>query len=114
MRKLFIITLFFSFLILPFCTISKKAASTSTGISYERDIAPIISDRCTPCHFPDRGKKKFLDTYGAVRNNIDDIIARVQMDPSEEEFMPFKSKKEPLSDSLIQVLVSWKDSGMGR
>lgn len=114
MRKLFVLTLFLSLVILPFCSISKKTTSSTEGISYKEDVAPIIADRCTPCHFPDKGKKKFLDTYGAVRNNFDDIIARVQMDPSEKEFMPFKSKKEPLSDSLIQVLVSWKESGMGR
>ena len=111
MKKLFVLVLFSSFMILPFCSVSKKTVTNENDISYERDVAPIIADRCSPCHFPDKGKKKFLDTYGAVKNNIDDIIGRIQLDPSKLEFMPFKSKKEPLSDSLIQVIVQWKEEG---
>ncbi|MCB0661984.1 MAG: hypothetical protein KDC24_04550 [Saprospiraceae bacterium] len=114
MRKLFILTLFCSFVVLPFCSVSKKTTTDVNAVSYERDVAPIIAERCSPCHFPDKGKKKFLDTYSAVKTNIDDIIGRIQLDPSKLEFMPFKSKKEPLSDSLIQVIVQWKEGGMGR
>ena len=44
--------------------------------------------------------------------NIDDIIRRVKLPHDHPEFMPFKSKKEPLSDSLINVLVVWKEQGM--
>ncbi|MEZ5059411.1 MAG: hypothetical protein R2879_20450 [Saprospiraceae bacterium] len=113
MRNLFILLFFAGIFFLANCSVSKKASSSS-AISYERDIAPIMLDRCTPCHYPDQGKKKFLDTYGAVKTNIDEIIARVKMDPSEKEFMPFKSKKEPLSDSLIQVFVTWKETGMSK
>jgi hypothetical protein len=83
-------------------------------VSYERDVAPIMIDRCTPCHFPDGGKKKFLDTYAAVSANIDDIISRVEMHPDSSKFMPFKSKKAPLNDSLVQVIKVWKESGMAK
>jgi hypothetical protein len=106
--------LFLSVLLLPFCTVSKKASADkkAPAITFQKDILPVMQDRCTPCHFPENGKKKFLDTYAAVTNNIDDILARVQLPVDNKEFMPFKSKKEPLSDSLIMVFKQWKEMGM--
>jgi hypothetical protein len=104
---------------LPYCTTTKKAMSDKSepatpALTYANDIAPMMQVRCTPCHYPDTGKKKFLDTYQAVHDNIDDIIRRVALAPDDPDFMPFKSKKEPLSDSLIQVLRLWKETGMVR
>ena len=84
---------------------------TEPKVSYVTDIAPIIAERCSPCHFPG-GKKLFLDTYAAVSENFDDIIRRVELPVDAEGFMPFKSKKEPLSDSLIHVLKVWKSQKM--
>jgi len=80
---------------------------TEPTVSYVTDVAPILQERCTPCHYPG-GKKKFLDTYAAVSENIDDIIYRVELPVDADGFMPFKSKKAPLSDSLIHVLKVWK------
>lgn len=105
-------------LMLQFCSTARSAAKSkemqpAEGISYTHDIAPIMQSRCTPCHYPDGGKVKFLDTHNAVSSNIDDIIYRVRLPHDDADFMPFKSKKEPLSDSLVQVLVAWKASGMG-
>jgi hypothetical protein len=71
-----------------------------------------MAERCTPCHFPDGGKKKFLDTHTAVRDNIEDILYRIQLPIDSSDFMPWKSKKPPLSDSLVQVIRVWKDTGM--
>ena len=100
---------------LPFCSTSKKTTSdkkmTEPKVSYVTDIAPIMQERCAPCHFPG-GKKKFFDTYAAVSENIDDIIYRVELPVDADGFMPFKSKKEPLNDSLIHVLKVWKSQKM--
>src|SRR5690349_12122235 len=81
---------------LPFCSTSKKTMGdkkmTEPSVSYATDIAPIMAERCTPCHFPNGGKKKFLDTYAAVSENIDDIIRRIDLPVDSAGFMPFKSK----------------------
>jgi len=115
MKRITILSLFLAIVCLPFCTTSKKAAGdkkmTEPTVSYVTDVAPILQERCTPCHYPG-GKKKFLDTYAAVSENIDDIIHRVELPVDAEGFMPFKSKKEPLSDSLINVLKVWKSQKM--
>jgi len=102
---------------LPFCTTSKNAAGnqkkTAPTYVYNTDVAPILLAHCTPCHYPAEGGKKLaLDSYAAVHDHVDDILMRVQLPKDDPKFMPFKSKKEPLSDSLIMVIKVWKEGGM--
>lgn len=51
---------------------------------------------CSPCHFPESGKVKPLDTYEATAKNIDDILSRVQLPIDHEGYMPFKKAKSLL------------------
>ena len=106
-------------ILLMFCSTAKSASADkgkgkAMAVSYEQDVAPIMHNRCTPCHFPDGGKVKFLDTYAAVSQNIDHILYRVQLPQDSARFMPFKHKKPALSDSMVQVLIAWKDGGMAK
>lgn len=94
------------------CLSSRKAKTKVAPITYSSDIAPIMQAHCTPCHFPPDGKKEPLNSYAAVKENIADMITRVKLDPSDPHFMPWKSKKPPLSDSMINVLVQWQAKGM--
>ena len=99
-------------LVLYTCGASKKATDgdyviSKDMVSYEKDISPLISRSCTPCHFPDEGKKKFLDTYDAVKNNIEDILVRVQKPVDEKGYMPFKSKQPGLTDAEIDKIKMW-------
>ncbi len=116
MKTRWIVSLLFFAAVLSFCSSPKVAVKAAEpvqpAITYMKDIAPIMQARCTPCHFPEQGKKKFLDTYAATRDNIDDIINRVELPQSDPKFMPFKNKKEPLSDSLVMVFKQWKELNM--
>lgn len=100
---------------LSFCTTTKKSVSgdgaQSNKITYNNDIAPLLEQHCTPCHFPGGGKMKFLDTYKAAKDNIDNIIYKVGLPVGTDGFMPFKSAVA-LSDEQIQLLKGWRDSGM--
>lgn len=87
-------------------------AEDVSGVSYVRNIQPIMAESCTPCHYPERGKKELLDTYDATARFIDDIIFRVQLPADSSEFMPYKSKKMPLTLDQIQLLIDWRDAGM--
>src|SRR5687767_9551605 len=114
MKKILLLALV-AVVILPFCTTSKKLSGANKNmplVSYEKDIAHVMKTSCSPCHFPPEGKKEALDTYEAVKANIDDVLYRVQLPHDDPKFMPFKMKKEPLSDSLIQVLKLWKEQEM--
>ena len=53
---------------------AKAPEVTETTTSYNEDIAPIMKRSCTPCHFPEEGRKKMLDTYEAASKNVHDII----------------------------------------
>lgn len=94
-------------IILPFCSTSKRAAAIPK-VNYITDVQPLINEKCAPCHTT--GNKKKLLTFEDSKESIDDMIARVHLNPGEKGFMPFK--KEKLSDSLINVLVKWKSDGL--
>lgn len=102
------------------CKTSKQATTAKSSsdippeelVSYTEDIRPIMVRSCTPCHFPDKGKKKYLDTYKATRNNINDIIARCELPVDDPDYMPFKSKKPALTTEEIGMLKTWVAQGM--
>ena len=68
MKKSLILCFFCSLIFLQFCTSTKKIAPQAkadmavANVTYEKDIQPIIVNRCTPCHFPEKGNKKFLNS----------------------------------------------------
>lgn len=99
-------------LLLANCGTSRKAKVKQT--SYERDIQPIMIRSCSPCHFPEKGKKKLLHTFEATRDNIRVIIERVQLPSDHEEFMPFKSKRQVLSQEEIALFKLWYEEEMPR
>ena len=86
---------------LQFCKSSQTAQRiyedkrAEPKISYSESILPIMTVKCTPCHFPDRGMKKMLITYEVTRKNIEDILYRVQLPVNHKDYMTFKRKREP-------------------
>ena len=93
------------------CHSSKKAqAAAAPKPSYDNGVQTLVVNNCSPCHIPSKGGNKLaLDTYAAVKDNIDDILARIQLEPGQRGFMPMNHPK--LSDSTIAVFKQWKDEG---
>ena len=112
MKKVFltILSLVVLAIVLPFCHSSKKSAKAVPKINYMSDVAPLMTTHCTPCHFPPKGNKLPLNSFTAVSTNIEDILSRINKDPLEKGFMPFKHPK--LSDSTIMVFTKWKTDGL--
>jgi hypothetical protein len=110
-KALLVITCFVS-VFLIFCNPARKAAKvTVPDVTYVADVQPIIATRCTPCHIPPKGNKKPYDSYVRVKDDIDSIISRINRNPGEKGFMPFKSPHK-LPDSVLQVFNNWKATGM--
>lgn len=114
MKKALIIASCFLSLFLMFCNPARKATQDvppppSSNVTYIKDIQPIIATRCTPCHIPPKGNKKPYDTYVRVKEDIDSIISRINRNPGERGFMPFKHPKLP--DSVIKVFEDWRYAG---
>ena len=109
MKKLLVfafLTLMFS---LQFCSTTKKAQAVPLT-TYTSHVQPLITTHCSPCHIPPKGNKEPFNSYDAVKNNIDSMIARIRLNPGDKGFMPFKHPKLP--DSTIQVFVKWKNDGL--
>jgi uncharacterized membrane protein len=92
------------------CSASRKAAA-EPKTTYLTDIQTLVSEKCTPCHIPSKGgNKKAYDNYVNLQTDIDEILRRIQLNPGEKGFMPFKKPK--LSDSTIAVFKEWKADGL--
>lgn len=113
MRKsLFFVAALFLVGFLQNCKSAKDKYVKPVAITYTKDVAPIIQASCTPCHFPPEGKKVALNSHETVKDNIAEIIETVQLPKDNHRFMPFKSKKPPLTESQIAVLIAWQKDGM--
>jgi len=97
---------------LSYCGSSKKAtAAAKPVIAYSSEVAPIIEAQCAPCHFPaKKGNKKPLDTYAALKENIDEVLVRIQLDSTNKKVMP--KMKPHLDEATIALIKNWKESGM--
>lgn len=113
-RSHLIILMLFGTLFLTYCSSTKKAgvpAPVTVYTYYDTDIKSLVETRCSPCHIPAKGGNKGpLDTYERLKDNIDNILVRIQLNPGEKGFMPFKHPK--LSDSAINVFKQWKNNGL--
>ena len=80
-------------------------------VEWQEDVYPIVENHCAPCHFPEEGKVKYLHRKDSVRKHIQEIVWRVQLSPDHKDYMPYKQKKPPITDSLLQVVLNWKAQG---
>jgi cytochrome c553 len=114
MKKLYVSSLIVMMAVfLSYCHSAKKAAAApaAAAVTYQGNIQPIVLVSCTPCHVPSKGgNKEAYDSYANARKDIDDILRRVQLNPTDKGFMPARHPK--LSDSTVAVFKQWKDGGL--
>ncbi|HEY3391603.1 MAG TPA: DUF1549 domain-containing protein, partial [Lacipirellulaceae bacterium] len=100
----------------PACTCG--AAPT---VSYDRDIRPILSDKCFRCHGPDAEARQAdlrLDTRGGLTESVvvpgnpeeSELIARITSDDADVR-MPPPDSKLTLSSEQKDLLRLWIDEG---
>ncbi len=99
--------------VFTYCSSTKKASAPPTvaKVNYQANVMSIVQANCTPCHFPDKGgRKKALDSYAAVSAQIDEILRRIQLNPTDRGFMP--DRKPKLAEADIKAFVQWKADGL--
>ena len=89
MKKLTVSLLLIITVLIQFCSPTKKAQNKPVLTSYEANLQPLIIANCSPCHIPPKGNKLALNTYPAAKENIDDVIRRIKLNPTDKGFMPF-------------------------
>jgi len=98
-------------LALTYCSSSKKATAAVPKATYATTLSPVIAEKCTPCHFPSKGgNKKAYDNYANVKADIDEILRRIDLNPGEKGFMPFK-RTQKLAADTIAIFRKFKEDG---
>src|SRR4051812_47737203 len=115
MKKIF----FISFALFVFIACSHKMSSSTSSSTakpkadanalYISDIKPVLEIKCSPCHFPDKGGfKASLASYDSASKYIVDMVRRVQLNPTDHDYMPFKGKRAPLTPTEIASFKAWQ------
>ena len=97
------------------------------ALRYDRDVRPILSDRCFSCHGPDAKKRqanlrlderesalgKYEDGFAIVPGKPDEsqLWKRITHHDAAERMPPSNAGKRPLSDAEKQLLRRWIETG---
>jgi mono/diheme cytochrome c family protein len=92
------------------------------AISYNRDIRPILSDRCFVCHGPDAGTREAelrLDTEAGAHEwaimpgdpEGSELLNRISTDDPDVKMPPAASKKPHLSTEQVDLIRKWIEQG---
>ncbi|WP_146445052.1 PSD1 and planctomycete cytochrome C domain-containing protein [Botrimarina colliarenosi] len=99
------------------------AAQADDAVSYQREVAPILTKRCYACHGPDQAESSLaLDSFANATAETDsgepailpgdadgsELIRRIA---SDEEWERMPPEGEPLTADEIAILRKWIDSG---
>ncbi len=103
-----------------------QLAAQQNNVDFNRDIRPILSNKCFACHGPDKKTRESglrLDTFDGATEDLGDyqaikpgdaanseLINRVTSD-DEDEMMPPPSHGKPLTTKERKLLADWIDSG---
>src|SRR6266850_2560474 len=102
--------------------LAQEAKSRGKPVDYNRDIKPLLSDRCYACHGPDESKRKAklrLDQRpSAVKEVIvpgkageSPLVKRISSIHDDEMMPPPIAKKPRLTPAQIELVKRWIDQG---
>jgi hypothetical protein len=86
----------------------------SLAAEFNRDIRPILSDKCFTCHGPDAANRKTkmrLDIESGVTVPYSEIIRRITSENKTVRMPPAYLGREKLSDKEISLIHEWIDQG---
>lgn len=110
-------------LLWTFSLIAVAPAKAEEKIRFDRDVRPILSDKCFFCHGPDSAKREAdlrLDVreVAVAANAIvpmkpdeSEILRRIVSDDPDEQMPPSSTKLAKLTPTEIQTLRTWIEQG---
>ena len=100
------------------CATLVQERPAERSLRFDRDVRPILSDRCFSCHGPDEAKRKAglrLDTEEGAREallgGLESELARRIASHDEREIMPPPKLKRPLTEAERTTLLEWIGQG---
>ena len=99
-----------------------SADAADKQVSYNRDIRPLLSDRCFLCHGPDEASRQAdlrLDNReSAIEGAIvpgdwsrSELIDRITSDDPDYQMPPPDSQKRPFTPTQVALVKRWIDQG---
>src|SRR5438067_9477473 len=102
-------------------------SAASAAVEYNRDIRPILSDRCYTCHGPDAAQRKSklrLDTEAGAKADLgghfgivpgdsanSEVVRRISNIDAARRMPPVWAGAAKLSDREIDLLTRWIQEG---
>ncbi len=86
----------------------------SDAVEFNRDVRPILSDKCYTCHGPDPANRKTklrFDTEEGIKAAKNDILKRVTSENKTLRMPPAYLGRDKLMDKEIDVLRRWVEQG---
>ncbi len=100
------------------CATLAHEPTVQPALRFDRDVRPLLADRCFSCHGPDEAKRKAelrLDTEEGAREVLaggaTSEFARRITSHAAREVMPPPSLKRPLSETERATLLRWAEEG---
>ncbi len=105
------------------CLLFVPWAIAADDITYNRDVRPILSDNCFPCHGPDKRKRKAKLRLDERESAIDlgalvpgkpsesELVARILLKSGEDGAMPPPEAHKVLSAGDKAILKQWVEAG---
>ncbi len=109
--------------LLPVVIILSLSAFGEESIQFNRDVRPILSDKCYFCHGPDGAKReadlRLDERQSALSANAfipgkpeqSELVKRIKSHDPDERMPPPASKLEPLSKRDVAILEQWIQEG---
>ena len=94
--------------------VSMAGLASAQPVEFNRDIRPILSDRCFTCHGPDATHRQAnlrFDLDGGARAVQDELIRRISSSDPNERMPPPDSGKRVLSPREIGLIKDWLKGG---
>ncbi|WP_395738532.1 DUF1553 domain-containing protein [Prosthecobacter sp.] len=110
-------------LLLLFSTLASSLAAAPAKVKFNRDVRPILSDKCFFCHGPDPKKREAdlrLDVREAAveakafvpgKADMSEIIQRILTTDADDHMPPAKSKLADLTAAEVAILKQWINEG---
>ena len=118
MTRIRSVRLFFSLLVAGLLAVLSLGSTTGeapNGVTYTKDVAPILQKNCMVCHRPGEIAPMSLLTYKEVRpwaKSIREVVAERRMPPwlADPHFSEFANDRR-LSPKEVATIMAWVDGG---
>jgi len=105
-------------MVIAACSKRTTAAKSETATppkpvatTYAANVQALIQSKCSPCHVPSKGGRKTdFDNYASAVKFAAAMVERVEKNPTDRGFMPFKGTK--LAPEEIAVFKKWVSDGL--